>query len=83
MIWLIGNKGMLGTDVESSLKNNSIPCTATDKEIDITDIETLKNFSADKNIKWIINCSAYTAVDQAEDENNIAFKINGEGPHNL
>ena len=83
MIWLIGNKGMLGTDVEASLRNNSIPYTATDKEIDITDIEALKNFTADKNIKWIINCSAYTAVDLAEDEEDVAYKINGDGPHNL
>jgi dTDP-4-dehydrorhamnose reductase len=83
MIWLIGNKGMLGTDVENLLKNESIPYIASDKETDINDFLALQKFLAGKNISWIINCSAYTAVDRAEDEQEIALKINSHGVLNI
>ena len=81
MIWLIGNKGMLGSEVELLLKGRSY--TASDKEIDITNIDVLKNFVKDKNIEWIINCSSYTAVDKAEEEIEQAFAINSMGVFNL
>lgn len=83
MIWLIGNNGMLGADVQYLLKDGSIPFIASDKEIDITDFEALKRFCAGKNISWIINCSAYTAVDKAEDEPGTAIKINSDGVLNI
>jgi dTDP-4-dehydrorhamnose reductase len=81
MIWLIGNKGMLGTDVELLLKDKNY--IASDNEIDITNINVLKNFIKDKNIDWIINCASYTAVDNAEDEIEQAFTINSMGVFNL
>ncbi|MFH0974615.1 MAG: dTDP-4-dehydrorhamnose reductase [Spirochaetota bacterium] len=83
MIWLIGSKGMLGTDVELKLKANGLEYTASDMDVDITDIEALRNFAKDKEIGWIINCSAYTAVDKAEDEEARAFKINADGVGNI
>ena len=79
MIWLIGNKGMLGSDVDYFLKETHRDYIASDIEVDITDLEQLKRFINDKKIDWIINCSAYTAVDKAEDEPGKAFKINAEG----
>lgn len=83
MIWLIGNKGMLGSDVENKLKKTSMPYSATDKEIDITNINILEYFTKNKDISWIINCSAYTQVDKAEKEPNLAFKINDHGVLNI
>jgi dTDP-4-dehydrorhamnose reductase len=83
MIWLIGNKGMLGTEVEALLTQKELPYLASDQEVDITNIETLKEFAADKPITWIINCAAYTAVDKAEDEPDLAFKLNADGPCNI
>lgn len=83
MIWLIGNKGMLGSDVDFFLKEAHKDYTASDIEVDITDLEELKRFISDKKIDWIINCSAYTAVDKAEDEPEKAFKINAEGALNI
>ncbi len=83
MIWLIGNKGMLGTDVEILLKNEGMDYIATDQEIDITNVEELQKFAQSKPITWIVNCAAYTAVDKAEDEPECAFKINAEGPQNI
>ena len=76
MIWLIGNKGMLGYDIERLLSENKVRCLATDKEVEITDYKNLEKFETDKEIKWVINCAAYTNVDKAEEEPEIAFKIN-------
>ncbi len=83
MIWLIGNKGMLGTGVETLLNRQKRNYIATDMEVDITNIEQLKEFVSNKPISWIINCAAYTSVDKAEDEPELAFKINADGPSNI
>ena len=83
MIWLIGNKGMLGNDVEILLRKEGLDFIATDMDIDITDYELLNRFAERKRIDWIINCSAYTAVDKAEDEPEKAFKINADGVKNI
>jgi len=83
MIWLVGNRGMLGTEVEKLLRQHDLPYISSDKEVDITDQDQLKQFVFDKPISWIINCSAYTAVDKAEDEPELAFRINADGPRNL
>lgn len=83
MIWLIGNRGMLGTDVENLLRIQKMPFFVSDQEVDIADIRQMQDFTADKHISWIINCAAYTAVDKAEDEPEIAFKINAEGSQNI
>ncbi len=74
---------MLGTDVELKLKANGIEYAASDMDVDITNIEALSNFAKDKKIEWIINCSAYTAVDKAEDEPDKVFKINADGVGNI
>jgi len=83
MIWLIGNRGMLGTEVEALWQQSKMPYLASDKEVDITDQEQLQRFVSDKPISWIINCSAYTAVDKAEDESELALRINADGPRNI
>lgn len=83
MIWLIGNKGMLGYEVERLLKENNLFCLASDKEIDIVDYMSLENFSKRKKIEWIINCAGYTNVDKAEEETVKAFKINKDGVGNI
>ena len=98
MIWLIGCKGMLGTEVAKQLDENKLPWVGTDKEVDITNpqaledfvnsIETAAYFPSDiphdnRKIKWIINCSAYTNVDKAETEPEFAAKLNATGPLNI
>jgi len=83
MIWLIGNKGMLGYEVEKLLKKKKTSYVASDQEIDITDYSILKKFVKDKKVDWIINCAAYTAVDKAEEEIEKAYRINRDGVGNL
>ncbi|MBA7612721.1 dTDP-4-dehydrorhamnose reductase [subsurface metagenome] len=83
MIWLIGNKGMLGNNVEKLFKERGFIYWASDKEVDISNYKTLEKFGKDKKIKWIINCSGYTKVDKAEEEIDEAFRINRDGAKNV
>ncbi len=88
MIWLIGNRGMLGSAVELSLKNVDEPVVVSDWEVDITDSTAIEDFlhkqcSSVRKLNWIINCAAYTAVDKSEDEPVAAARLNSVGPKNL
>ena len=56
---------------------------ASRNEVDITRSETIANFYSKNPFDGIINCTAYTNVDQAEKEEENALKINTEGLQNL
>ncbi|KMQ51464.1 dTDP-4-dehydrorhamnose reductase [Chitinispirillum alkaliphilum] len=83
MIWVTGSKGMLGSDLIKSLEKSGQEVIASDIEVDITNRSQIFSFVEDKAIKAIVNCSAYTAVDNAEDEREKAFCVNEKGPGNL
>lgn len=80
-VWIIGSRGMLGQDMAEAL--NEFPLFLTDMDVDITDLEVLRSFAAGKDIGWIVNCSAYTAVDKAEEDKDLAFRINEQGVANI
>jgi dTDP-4-dehydrorhamnose reductase len=82
-IWLIGDRGMLGRQIAVELRREGFVFWNSDREVDIGDPRSLAAFSRDKKISWIINCAAYTAVDQAEVESAAAFRINAAGVENL
>jgi dTDP-4-dehydrorhamnose reductase len=83
MIWLIGNKGMLGTELSRLLETKRIPFVGTDQEIDITDSVALYDFASNQLFNWIINCAAYTAVDKAEDDEALCCSLNTDGAANI
>jgi dTDP-4-dehydrorhamnose reductase len=83
MIWIIGSKGMLGQELCLTLKNAGLDYTGTDKEIDILSSTALAEKAEEISPDWIVNCSAYTAVDQAEDDSEMAYKINKDGVQNI
>ena len=56
---------------------------ASRNEVDITRPESIANFYRKNPFDGIINCAAYTNVDQAEKEEESALKINTEGLQNL
>lgn len=81
-ILITGANGMLAKAVKNEFKNEELICTDV-AELDITNLEMVKD--AVNNIKpdYIINCAAYTAVDKAEEQEELAYKINAIGPKNL
>ncbi|MDR1106424.1 MAG: dTDP-4-dehydrorhamnose reductase [Treponema sp.] len=85
MLWLIGDKGMLGTELARLLEKREIPFAGTDREVDITDPAALAAFAASirETPAWIINCAAYTAVDRAEDDGEACRRLNVLGAANI
>ena len=82
-IWLIGCKGMLGTELSLLLEKSGLDFVGTDREVDITDLAALEGYVCGKNINWIINCAAYTAVDKAEDDFDACNRLNRRGAGNI
>lgn len=80
MYLITGCNGQLGTELKKRLPDAI--CADVDV-LDITDVDAVKKFVADNNVDLIINCAAYTAVDNAEDNIDLATKINVDGPKNL
>lgn len=80
MRWLVtGASGMLGQDVVALLASRGADVTAVDREVvDITDEAQVRDAVAGHGI--VVNCAAYTAVDDAESHENDAFLINAVGP---
>jgi len=83
VIWLIGNKGLLGTELSEAFDRAGIPLVGTDREVSILDEGALAAYAPGKKIEWIINCAAYTAVDKAEDEPELCRALNATGPGNI
>lgn len=84
MILLTGANGQLGTDFKKLFNMKKIDYIATDyMDLDIMDIEKVREFVENKEIKYIINCAAYNNVDKAEEEKDLCYKLNTEAPKNL
>ena len=84
MILITGAKGQLGYDFQRLFDKLKEEYIATDRDdLDITDIEKVREFVKDKNITLIINCAAYNNVDKAEEEPEICKKLNTYAPRDL
>lgn len=51
--------------------------------LDICDLEAIEKIVSSNNVAYIINCAAYTAVDKAEDNEDLCRKLNADAPENL
>lgn len=81
-ILVTGANGMLAKAVRNELKDEELILTDV-AELDITNLEAVREFVKENKPEYIINCAAYTAVDKAEEQEELARKINAEGPKNL
>ena len=83
-ILVTGANGQLGRALQKVLINEEIELLLTDtKEMDITDANSVKKVFNKFEPEIVINCAAFTNVDKCETEEELAFKINAEGPRNL
>ena len=74
---ILGGKGMLGTDVASVCRQEGFEVEVFDlPEFDITNVQQLKQ--ALNGARTIVNCAAYTNVDGAESEAELAYEVNAE-----
>lgn len=81
-ILVTGANGMLAKAVRNELKEEELILTDV-AELDITNLEAVREFIKVNKPEYIINCAAYTAVDKAEEQLELARKVNAEGPKNL
>lgn len=81
---ITGAGGQLGAEWSNYLQQNSIDYVAFDSaEMDIADKKTVHKRISDIKPDVIINCAAYTNVDQAEEEAERAFLVNRIGVQNI
>ena len=84
-ILVTGAYGQLGNEVRilsANYPDYNFMFTDVDS-LDITDKNELIDFVTGNDIRYIINCAAYTAVDKAEDDAELCEKINATAVKNL
>lgn len=84
-ILITGSNGQLGSEIRyitSETNNNKYYFTDV-AELDITDVEAIRSFMSEYSIGIVVNCAAYTNVDKAEDDEQIADLINNKAVENL
>jgi len=81
-ILITGCNGQLGNEMQLQAKlYNQYNFIFTDiDELDITDSEKINKFVDDNSIDCIVNCAAYTAVDKAEDNEELCNLLNNLAP---
>ena len=84
-ILITGSNGQLGNEMQISAKNfpNHHFIYTDVAELDICDKEALNAFVKSNDVNMIVNCAAYTAVDKAEDDVELCYKINAEAVKNI
>jgi dTDP-4-dehydrorhamnose reductase len=83
--WLVtGSAGMLGTDLVSVLERDGEDVTGlARRELDITDPAAVRAALRGWNPDVVVNCAAWTAVDDAEAREDDASRVNAAGPAHL
>ena len=83
-VLVTGVGGQLGYDLIKELENRNIDCVGADRaEFDITDFVAAHKFITNYMPDAVIHCSAYTAVDKAEDEPELCHLVNAVGTENI
>jgi len=83
-ILVTGVKGQLGYDVVRELEKRGIEAVGVDiDEMDITDAVSVDKVIKEANPDAVIHCAAYTAVDAAEENEELCRKVNVDGPRNI
>lgn len=83
-ILVTGVGGQLGYDVCRELNARRIENKGVDLvDFDITDAEATRNYIVSYHPDAVIHCSAWTAVDKAEDAVDTVRAVNTEGPRNI
>jgi len=83
-ILLCGGNGQLGKEVQTLAKKQGLNLNTVDlPEINICDPKTIETTFDRYLPDVLVNVAAYTAVDKAESDKDLAYKVNAEGSGNL
>ncbi|MBO0827937.1 MAG: dTDP-4-dehydrorhamnose reductase [Streptosporangiales bacterium] len=83
--WLVtGARGMLGVEVTNVLRDKGVRFTGlTHADLDVADADAVAAKLDRHQPDVVVNCAAWTAVDDAEAREDAAARVNGDGPANL
>ncbi|PTB85022.1 dTDP-4-dehydrorhamnose reductase, partial [Pseudidiomarina aestuarii] len=79
-ILLIGGQGQVGFQLQRSLACLGEVHTTTRQDLDLSDITAIRSLINQVKPDLIVNAAAYTAVDKAEQETELARQINAIAP---
>jgi dTDP-4-dehydrorhamnose reductase len=82
-IIILGGKGQLGKEFENFLKDKAEIYSFSHLELDVLNQELLIKKIQEIKPEIVINCSAYTKVDKAEEEKEECIKVNAIGAKNV
>ena len=83
-VFVTGVKGQLGYDVVNELEKRDIEAVGVDiQEMDITDRDSVNRVIRQEVPDAVIHCAAYTAVDAAEENEELCRRVNAEGTRNI
>ena len=83
-VFVTGIKGQLGYDVMKELEKQGLEAVGADiEEMDITDAGSVERVLTETAPDAVIHCAAYTAVDAAEENEEICRKVNAGGTANI
>ena len=79
-----GSKGQVGWELQKRGANRGMTVVGVDiEDIDIADKQAVEKLLGDVSADLVVNAAAYTAVDAAEENAELAFNVNRDGPANL
>jgi dTDP-4-dehydrorhamnose reductase len=79
-VLITGANGMLGRDLQAALAGHEVTALAR-ADLDVTDAAAVA--AAVHGHDAVVNCAAYTKVDDAETHEDLAYAVNATGPANL
>jgi dTDP-4-dehydrorhamnose reductase len=82
-ILVLGGGGQVARAVAACVPANCSVIVKARRDLDITDEGALSRALEDSGAKWVVNGAAYTAVDRAETERDLARAINDTAPGTL
>jgi dTDP-4-dehydrorhamnose reductase len=79
-ILIIGSAGQLGVELQKSFADAELITAVDLPTVDITNAPQFRAFIRETNPHVILNAAAYTAVDRAEEQPELAHAVNAEAP---
>jgi dTDP-4-dehydrorhamnose reductase len=82
-VLVTGSAGQLGIDVVARLAHDHEVTPLSHGQLDVSDRAGVRNAVEAAAPEVIVNCAAWTAVDECEADPERAFRVNASGPGNL
>lgn len=82
-VLVFGSNGMLGTYLCNMLREKGYTVIENDKSrggVDVTKESEVRDIVYESSAEYVVNCAAYTNVNMAEEEPELAFKVNADAP---